>query len=145
VGRTVEKVTVESFEDILDAAKGRIESSQIRAVEVEALVDTGATYLCLPPSAIEQLGLPFSHVRRVKTPNGGVERRVFKGAEVTVHGRTEQMSVMESDESTPPLVGYLVLEALDFVVDPKGNKLIPNPAHDGEWMADLYRAARAGD
>jgi len=138
VGRTVEKVKVESFEDILDAAKGRIEPSQIRAVEVEALVDTGATYLCLPPSAIVQLGLPFSHVRRVKTANGDVERRVFKGAEVTVQGRTEQMSVMESDESTPPLVGYFVLEALDFVVDPKANNLIPNPAHDGEWMADLY-------
>ena len=45
---------------------------------------------------------------------------------------------MENDESTPALVGYVVLETLDFVVDPKANKVIPNPAHEGKWMADLY-------
>ena len=60
------------------------------------------------------------------------------GANVTTQGRTEQMSVMENDESPPPLVGYLVLEALDFVVDPKAKHVIPNPAHEGKWMADLY-------
>ncbi|MCK4343385.1 MAG: aspartyl protease family protein [Phycisphaerae bacterium] len=138
MGRTVEKVTVQSLEDILDARKGKIEEAAIRTVEVEAVVDTGATYLCLPPSAIEQLGLPFSHVRRVQTANGDVQRRVFMGANITIQGRTEQMSVMENDESTPPLVGYLVLEALDFVVDPQANQLIPNPAHEGKWVADLY-------
>ena len=62
------------------------------------------------------------------------------GAEITIKGRTEQMSVMESDEMTPPLVGYLVLEVLDFVVDPKSQELIPNPAHDGEWVLDLFSA-----
>ena len=34
-------------------------------------------------------------------------------------------------------IGFLVLEALDFVVDPKANRLIPNPEHDGKWIADL--------
>ncbi len=138
VGRTVEKVTVQSFEDILDAAKGRIEQAQIRTVEVEAVADTGVTYLCLPPSVIERLGLSISGTRWVQTANGNVERRIFKGAEVTIQGRTEQMSVMENDESTPPLIGYVVLEVLDFVVDPKASKLIPNPAHEGKWVADLY-------
>jgi len=32
----------------------------------------------------------------------------------------------------------LRLEALDFVVDPKTQKMIPNPANEGKWMADLY-------
>ena len=35
------------------------------------------------------------------------------------------MSVMESDETTPPLVGYVVLEVLDFVVDPKSQESSP--------------------
>jgi clan AA aspartic protease len=138
MGRTVEKVTVQSFEDILDVNKGRIEEADIRTVEVEAVVDTGATYLCLPPSVIERLGLSVSHMRRVRTANGDVQRRIFGGASVTVQGRTEQMSVMENDESTPPLIGYVVLETLDFVIDPKANQLIPNPAHEGKWVADLY-------
>ena len=30
------------------------------------------------------------------------------------------------------------LEVLDFVVDSKGRKLIPNPAHGGEQMTGEY-------
>ena len=138
MGRTVERITVQSFEDFLETMKGRLDPNQVRRVEVEALVDTGATYVCLPPTVIEQLGLSYSHTRRVKTANGDIERRVFMGASITIQGRTEQMSVMENNETTPPLIGYLVLEALDLVVDPRSQKLIPNPAHGGKWMADLY-------
>ena len=39
MGRAVEKVTVQSFEDILAVTRGRIEWAQIRTVEVEASVD----------------------------------------------------------------------------------------------------------
>ncbi len=138
MGRTVERVTVRSFEDFLEVAKGRLEEGKIRAVEIDALVDAGATYLCLPPKLIQDLGLTYLQSRRVKTANGDVERRVFMGAKITIQGRTEQMSVMENDDGTPPLVGDLVLEALDLIVDPRSQKLMPNPAHDGKWMADLY-------
>jgi hypothetical protein len=36
------------------------------------------------------------------------------------------------------MVGYLVLENLDLVVDPKGQSVIPNPAHEGKFVMDLY-------
>ena len=45
---------------------------------------------------------------------------------------------MENDQQTPALIGVLILEALDFVVDPKSEALSPNPASEGKWMADLY-------
>jgi hypothetical protein len=48
------------------------------------------------------------------------------------------MQVMENDAATPPLIGYLVLEAMDFVVDPKSQQVIPNPTHEGKWIIDLY-------
>ena len=138
MGRTIEKVEIQNYTDIVDAKKGLIAESEIRTVEVEGIADTGATYLCLPPSVIEQLGLLYSHSRNVKTANGIVERRTFLGAYITIKDRYELMSVMENDHQTPPLIGYLVLEALDFVVDPKSQALIPNPASEGKWMADLY-------
>ena len=50
------------------------------------------------------------------------------------------MSVMENDEKTPPLIGYIVLDVLDFVVAPQSEKLIPNPEYEGKWMAELYQA-----
>ena len=48
------------------------------------------------------------------------------------------MEVMENDPDTPPLIGYLLLEATDLTIDPKSQSVIPNPAHDGKWVADLY-------
>jgi hypothetical protein len=29
-------------------------------------------------------------------------------------------------------------EALDLVIDSRSQKVTPNPAHDGKWVADLY-------
>lgn len=136
--QTVEKVTVQNLIDVINAAAGTIDESEIRTVEVEAVVDTGETGLCLPSSVIEQLGLMYSRTRTVTTANGTVERRMFKGADVTILGRNEEFPVMENDETTPPLIGYVVLEVLDFVVDPKSQRLIPNPEHGGKWVSDLY-------
>lgn len=138
MGKPLEKVTVKNFGDILNYSQGKIKEDEIRAVEIEALVDTGAAYLCLPPAVIEKLGLLYSHTRGVNTANGKVERRIFYGAVIIIQGRDIQMQVMENDATTPPLIGYLVLEAMDFVVDPEFQKILPNPAHDGKWVIDLY-------
>lgn len=48
------------------------------------------------------------------------------------------MDVMENDATPPPLIGYLVLETMDLVVDTKSQKIMPNPEHDGKWVMDLY-------
>ena len=126
------------YVDVFNASSGSLGESQVRTAEVDAIVDTGATYMCLPPSVTAELGLLYSHCERVRTANGAVGRRIFRGAEITIRDRCIQMSVMENDEDTPPLIGCLVLEGLDFVVDPKGQHLMPNHEHGGEWVADLY-------
>jgi len=140
MGRTVERVKIQNYGDIYDVSRGRISQSEIRTVEIDAIVDTGATYLCLPPNVIEQLGLIYSHSAVVTTANGNVERRIFEGARIEIQERTVQIQVMENDENTPALIGYLILEALDFVVNPKTQGLMGNPEHNGEWVVDLYFA-----
>lgn len=45
---------------------------------------------------------------------------------------------MENDATTPPLIGYLVLENMDLVVNTKSQQVTPNPEHDGKWVMDLY-------
>jgi len=138
MGKTVEMVIVKNFGDILKKSEGLLKEDEIRTVEVEAVVDTGAAYLCLPPDEIRVLGLLYSHTREVKTANGRVKRRIFSGAVIIIQGRDIEMQVMENDVTTPLLIGYLVLETMDFVVDTKSQKLIPNPEHDGKWVMDLY-------
>src|SRR5216117_1738102 len=41
-------------------------------------------------------------------------------------------------ESVPNLLGQVPLEVLDLVVDPKRQKLIPNPTNGGEQMAEEF-------
>jgi len=62
----------------------------------------------------------------------------FPGANIELNERSFVMDIMENDDDTPALVGYLLLEALDFIIDPKIQKVIGNPAHEGSFLADLY-------
>lgn len=139
MGRTTEKLTVKNYGDMLKASEGIITADRIRTIEIDAIVDTGATYVCIGKKDIERLGLPFHNIVDIKTANGKASRRTFEGAKIELKGRTFVMEVMENDDETPALIGYLLLEALDFVVDPKTQSVTPNPAHEGKWVADLYQ------
>ncbi len=138
MGRTMARLTVENIFDVQKAAEGGISPDQVRRVEVDAIVDTGASLVSLPRSEMAKLGLLFNRSVPVRTANGSVTRRTFMGARIILNGRDFEMEVMENDDQTPPLIGVLILEALDLVVDPKTQKLIGNPAHDGQWVLDLY-------
>ena len=138
MGRIIEKVIVKNFVDISKVAEGTLKESDIRTVEVEAIVDTGAAYLSLPPRVIADLGLLYTRTRHIITANGRVRRRIFATASITIQGREIEMEVMENDLTTPALIGYLVMETMDLVPDPRSQKLIGNPEHHGEWISDLF-------
>ncbi len=138
MGRTIEKLILKSYIDIAKASEGIINKSQIRTVEIDAIVDTGSTFVCISREDIEKIGLPFRNNVNIKTANGIASRRTFKGAEIELKDRSIVMDILENDDNTPALIGYLLLEALDFVVDPKSQRVIPNPASDGKWFVDLY-------
>jgi len=139
MGQTLEKVLIRNFADIAFAEKGIIKESEIRSVEIDAIVDTGATYLCLPPKVIKELGLLFVYSKPVKTGNGNVELNIYRGAEITIKDRSILMQVMENkDDNVPALIGYLVLEEMDWVVNPKTQEIMGNPVNEGKWMIDMY-------
>jgi len=55
VGQITEKVIVKNFVDIAKLSERLISEDAVRTVEIESFVDTGAAFLCLPPSVIAQL------------------------------------------------------------------------------------------
>ena len=110
-----------------------MKSEDVRRLTVEeALVDTGATGLCLPVPLIEQLGLTPLRRVQAETANGTVERIIYSEVEYTVLERSDSIRVTDLPEGMPVLVGHMVMEALDLCVDIKKG-LIHNPAHGGEW------------
>lgn len=57
MGQVKAKIKVENLVDVLLAERGELPPEKVRQVEMEALVDTGATLLCLPSGVIKELGL----------------------------------------------------------------------------------------
>ena len=108
-------------------------------VEVEALVDTGATRLYLKPSVIKALGLRKVDEVQSQTTNGIRTRAVYDPVRLELRGRYGTFDVVGIDEHVPNLLGQVPLEVLDFVVDPKRRKLIANPEHGGIQMSEEYR------
>ncbi|MFQ6116340.1 MAG: retroviral-like aspartic protease family protein [bacterium] len=86
MGKITEKVIVKNFGNILKASEGMIQEDAIRMVEIEAIVDTGAAFLCLPPEVITKLGLMYSHSRNVITANGEAKRKMFAAAVINIQG-----------------------------------------------------------
>lgn len=138
MGHVKARIKVQNYLDWVAFKEGGIPEDAIRSVEVETIVDTGATFLCLPAYFIEELGLHAGDRQRGQTANGFVARTLYGVAQITLFGRSVQMSVMETDDETPPLIGVLVLEALDLVVDPRRERLIPNPDYGGQWTVHAF-------
>ena len=137
MGRIVQTARLSNTADMAAYRAGKLTRSEVRAVEVELLVDTGAAMLCLTPDLIERLGLRKTHERDVITGNGMVKRAVYEPVLIEVFDREADLNVMEVPIGTPPLLGYLPLEALDLYPNPTKRTLEGNPRYDGKLVTDL--------
>lgn len=122
----------------LVAARRKLSKAKPRVLEVEALVDTGATRLYLKPSVIKALGLEKVDTVISQTTNGPKRRTVYEPVRVEVQGRHGDFNVVDIGENVPNLLGQIPLEYLDFVVDSRNRKLIPNPEHGDRQMSEEY-------
>ena len=128
---------LENLYDLVAVKLGVMNPEDVRRLTVpNALVDTGATGLCLPTPLIEQLGLTPVETTRVRTATGIVERILYSEVQFTILGRTRSIQVTDLPEGSPVLVGHMVLEHLDLCLD-INEGLIYNPAHDGEWITEI--------
>jgi predicted aspartyl protease len=114
MGKVIVKIKLTNLKDtFLKEAGAR--KLQPREVEVEALVDTGATRLYLKPSVIKKLGLArttrsvLNHQRR-----GHPLQIRTRGTELIRH----ETDVIEVPENVPNLLGQQP-RGVDFVVDSK--------------------------
>ena len=137
MGSTFVDVEAENLFDIEMRQARRDPKRKVRRESVRALVDTGSALFCLPKSTIARLGLHLAGSTKVRTGNGEVERRIYRPALITILGRHCHAEVMEVPDGLPPLVGFIPLESLDLVVDPKSGRVIPNPEHGGRHTLDL--------
>jgi clan AA aspartic protease len=138
MGKVLVTAKLENLEDVFGAAKGLLPPEQVRAVEVtDALVDTGASGLLLPKRLITQLGLNPYRIRQSRTIGGSVPLAMYRAVRLTVQGRDCISDVAEIPDEFSVVIGQVPLEIMDWVVDPKNQRLIGNPEHGGEQMIEV--------
>jgi len=137
VGKVLITIKLTNQGDLV-AVQRKFSRAKPRTVEAEALVDTGATRLYLQSSLIKALGLRKESEVQSKTTNGVRRRAVFEPVRLELMGRNGVFQAVEVDDDVPNLLGQIPLEYLDFVMDPRGQKLIPNPAHGDKQMSEEY-------
>jgi len=139
MGRVTATAVVSNIHDFYRHHLGEIAEGEVRKFEIaEALVDTGASNLSLPKSMIAALGLFPMKKRRVMTVAGVQDVAIFGAVDLRIDGRNCTCDVTEIPDECPVLIGQVPLQLMDFVVDPKRHRIIANPAHNGEWIMDLF-------
>ena len=128
MGEVVVDVRFRNIIDVGAARRGYIGTDEIATSQRRCLVDTGAVMVLLPEDEADKLGLlrgqkvivTYADERREELPTG-------LGVEVTISGRTAVTDCVIGPPLCEPLIGQLVLEELDLLVDAGSKRLIPRP------------------
>ena len=93
--------------------------------EIEALVDTGASYTVLPGRFLRELGVETIGTRRLLLADGSRVDMDYGRAWATIDGEREMTIVFFGKDDGPALLGAYTLEGLALAVDPGAKQLVP--------------------
>lgn len=128
MGEIVASVELENAADRGIVSQGLRDESTVRRTTVEGVVETGAMMLMLPENVVSRLGLERQREVVVTYADERKETRPVAGP-VTVHigNRFMITDCIVGPPLSEPLIGQIVLAALDLVADCTNRTLAPRP------------------
>lgn len=96
-----------------------------RFEEVEALVDSGASYTLLPRPILEGLGIVAEEKEVFTLADGRTVEYPIAQVRVRLQGRTRFTICVFGEEGAEPLLGAVTLEEFGLAVDPVNKRLVP--------------------
>lgn len=128
MGEVKVEVELENAVDRELVLRGDIEERDLRSFKASMLVDSGALMLVLPQDQAEALGLremgkvivTYADERKEERPVAGV-------VTVRVGNRVANVNCVVGPPNSEPLLGQVVLEMMDLLVDCAEQKLVPRP------------------
>ncbi len=126
VGRFKVKLEVANNDDLALARQGVLALSKVRRTKLMGVVDSGATRLVLPEAVVKKLGLPVTQPVKVRyADRRRGTRDAVKDVHVELQGRSGTFTAIVEPKRRTALVGAIVLEDLDFMVDCTSQQLVP--------------------
>lgn len=95
-----------------------------RSEEVELLVDTGATFLVVPRTLADRLGLRPTRTCPIQTTGGREETWPLAEVRLALDGDDVTTTCLIAPDG-PALLGAVALESLLLAVDPIVKRLVP--------------------
>jgi predicted aspartyl protease len=133
IGKIIVTLTLTNWADRVLAERGFIPANEVRSYTVDnALVDTGATRLCLPADIIRKLGLKQTGTIDAQTAIGAQSVNVYQGLELNVEGREGIYNCVELPAGQTPLLGLIPLEDLGLDPDLQNQRLKHLPTRGKE-------------
>ena len=105
-----------------------ISADGARFETIDALVDTGSTFTCLPEALLREFGVaPYRRIQSELADGSVVEDEVGI-VHVRVEGIETPTLAIFAEEGAPALLGAYTLEGALLVVDPMRQRLAPTHA-----------------
>jgi len=98
-----------------------------RFVEAELLVDTGATYILLPPPLVARLELSTPYEESAMLASGEPVTYPLGEVRVRLGGRELTTVFWAGPPGCGAVLGAVALEQFSLAVDPRNLRLIPGP------------------
>jgi clan AA aspartic protease len=125
MGTVYSEIILKNAWDVGNAQEGLIPEGQIRAVAVNALVDTGAGTLVINEEIRQKLGLTVKGLRRATLADGSsATYQVTEPVEIHWKDRDSACRALVIPGAENVLLGAIPLEDMDLIVDPQGRQLI---------------------
>ena len=142
---TVKEVVLKNHRDENAVELGVWKADQVRTITLDMIADTGAVEVSLPHSMVEKLGLPFVKKVKGRSFDGQVrELNMYRDLSVYIMDREAIVYCIgipeEKQKILPPcLLGQIVFEQMNYLVDCRNQRIIPNPDAEGEMMTfEMY-------
>ena len=126
MGRVVGKVELVNHVDAIKAEIGVLPPENVRRVQIDAIVDTGASHLVIPQSVADALGVPVIGETTVRyADHRQAAKSIVSDVEVHVLSRDGVFKAIVEPDRKDVLLGAIVLEDMDFIVDCRTQTLVP--------------------
>ena len=128
MGHVYADITLLNAGDVVLVQRGLLQKENIRTMEVNAMVDSGAMTLTINEKIAEQLGLDVQKRTTVVLADGSHRECDYVGP-VHIHFENRfagchALVVPGADEI---LLGVIPLEEMDVMIDPVSQKLVVHP------------------
>jgi hypothetical protein len=126
MGRVTVQVPLANYWDVLRAKEGQLPADEVRRTTVSGIVDSGAARLVLPPSVVQELGLPQDGETGVRYADQRTARRpIVRDVWLELCGRGSVFTAIVEPNRQDALIGAIVLEELDLIIDCTRNEVRP--------------------